>query len=281
MVNQKNTMRYCEQCGSQTGDSSFCGTCGARINEGPASKPSKAMDTKYAPPMVPAIQPSYNSPAVHNVQPSYGGMALIMPPERSYPKWFALIFVTSFLGIVIAVYAIIDLFNSLMEGSFGNFGTLLFLAFILLAVGGIARLIYGYHNFNDFRLLSRAGHGWQEESMEPALGLLLFLIFSPIAVFFKYNQFYKHMTQRHTDEANLPPKPLYVVLVIIIPYALSYLLPSLAYAGDFDLLFFNPWSLLTFASPLLMLYFENKWQNSLNEHIRNHKNFLTGQSTPM
>ncbi len=59
----------------------------------------------------------------------------------------------------------------------------------------------------------------------------------------------------------------------MMPYALSYILPSLFYTGDIGFLFFNPFSLLTFASPLIMLYFDFKWQNTLNEHIRNHKQF--------
>ena len=190
-------MEYCGKCGVQIGEESYCGNCGSKIARDTTPPPqSKIMDVSAAKP-VPIEQssfspskpkydqPTYPQPMAPISQPNYAPMLSMMPPERSYLKWFGLIFGSVFLGIVSFFIGMASLLASAFGGSFGGLLFLFFLGIVLIGIGGISQLIYSYHNFNDFRVLNRATHGWPDNSLEPAFGLILYIFIFPIAIYVK------------------------------------------------------------------------------------------------
>lgn len=265
-------MAFCSDCGSDIGAETFCPNCGKQMGE-----PAKAMQTNTSNQNIQENTSIQNTPLNPHIQSSFrptqqfSGVSTpnaIFPPTRSYIKWMAMIIGTLVLGIFLFAYSIFLLFTS---NSFGLIG----FSMILIGFGGILQIIYQYHNFNDFKKLNQITHGYQlDRSMEPIVGLLLFFFVSPAAIFIKYNQLHEHLTRVH-DEPNLSPSGTKVLITILAPAGILVFSFFSIFIGFDAFIVFNVIAIgVAIASPILFFYFENKWQNVLNNHILTHQTYV-------
>lgn len=246
-------MPYCNNCGQKVAEKdTHCPNCGsplANIKDAPIRSP-------------PGKQPGQFS---H--QYSYGYIPIAIEADvaqRTFIKYIGLFIIGVILTIVPVFLAVFGEWDDSLI-FFTLFGT-----FVIL-VGSIFLYVYLYHNFNDYKMHMYKYHpGEYPQPQDPLLMVILYIIFSPVTIYFKYNQLYEHLKNRHQQNRDLPPSIWYYFggLIVYILVLTTLLVISFT---TWNPVFFYLLGLSSVFIGVFIFYLEYRWQVAFNAHIQAHK----------
>ena len=226
---------FCPNCGMKSEDNSaFCGNCGAALdtqqssNVAQKAQPYPSEPAKVAVPTqnYPPAQPQYTQqPMQQSQQPpsQYPGGMYYGLTTRDYWMWFI-------LGICTC---------------------------------GIASLVYFYHNFDDARKLERVLQQqrnvpyYVNQTSDPAMGIVLFFLCSPIAYIMKYNSLSNLASSYYPNEYIMRPATSGRLIGVWVGVFFSFIFGAL----------FPPLFLLAIGLMFYTLYLDKQWQDVLNYYI--------------
>ncbi|MDH5647707.1 MAG: hypothetical protein OEZ01_16970 [Candidatus Heimdallarchaeota archaeon] len=228
---------YCGECGSNIEEKQiFCMKCGndlTKQDQAPA-KGGKIENSPKQQNIPPPSQSQYNPPSSQN-NPNYshggyvtpstyspgGVMSMYEPPQRSFINWF----------------------------------------FISLITCGIGFYIYIFYNFEDVRKLEQRSLLKRNQSMfitnttDPAIGLILYFVCSPISIYLKYSNLQKFLFMNNMPHfANQAKSGEYIIGI----YALTIILVFFSFVMPIIFL------VIIFIG-IYLLILENDWQDLLNK----------------
>lgn len=200
----------------------------------------------------------------------------MLPKSRNYLLWF--------MAASFPLYFVLFLVSSLLilEEAYYAYGFNVFLNVILpilmiitIITGIILHLIHHIINLRDIQKLNYATH-----RIEYNLNYKLIFFVPYFSIIWKQKLLKDHLENFHEDE-ELPKSPtlLLLYLVIFLGIGIFMLIDLMTgmftldyYLGDYwGILFF----LLTlFLNPVPLRYYEFKWQDMMNLHIKNHLDAL-------
>ena len=97
-----------------------------------------------------------------------------------------------------------------------------------------------------------------------AIGLLLYILFSPAAYFLKYDKLHKHIEATERATGRIMDKPASGVIAVLTPFAFAFII-------FISLIIFWPLGLLAIVVFWgTLIYLEYNWQKAMNAHIDFH-----------
>lgn len=236
---------YCPECGTEImGDESFCGNCGFNLTTGPAKQMDKSYSqnenfakrpqNQYQPPQYIDQSKNQYRPPQYTNQQQYGTTEI--PPASMY--------------------------YDLNPRSWG--------LWIILSICtcGIASFVYIYYNFDDTRKLegliqaNRNVPFYKNSTADPVLGVILFFVCSPGAIFLKYSTLYNLINQFYAGQSTPQCASVSKIIGLWVGIFFSVIL------GAFVL----PLLIIPIVLLIYLIYLDYQWQEVLNNYIMDNKN---------
>ncbi|MHA2503023.1 MAG: zinc ribbon domain-containing protein [Candidatus Kariarchaeaceae archaeon] len=242
---------YCPNCGSPNPVASeYCTGCGTRL------EPQKGGITYATPPSAITYQ-------IGEV------------PKRNYWQYILPGFISPFFFVIIALWG--GYLEETPGQSYAGFFSALAVLFVIMTAAALYALYYYFRNFADFRLMMAKYHpNVYPAGQDPIVMLVLYFVFSPLFLYFKYEQLHTHLRDLH-NETNLPPSGWKIIALlvatILIPVfgAIAFIFPLVISGSTSILGLIFVTAIVPMAIGLYFLYLEYNWQARFNEHVLSHE----------
>jgi hypothetical protein len=90
--------------------------------------------------------------------------------------------------------------------------------------------------------------------VDPATMLIMVIIFAPYYFYKKYDALHKHLKYHHQQIQGVPPSGQHAIIIAVGLFVFGFITLGIGFL----------------IMPFVLLYLEWKWQESMNNHIRQH-----------